>query len=200
MRTRAADVTESMPEWRLTAGCAAIRPQNALAVRWQAERTRSHDAEGGMDQAPQRTIGASAPESGDNTAGPPEAGENGQEARAAGTPAQPESPVLGSAAALGRWPFHLGLLACYIAAGVAVTWPRASYLTTGRLPGNLDQSTYVWDFWWIAHQVTHLGNPWATAQLAAPVGIQLGFDTLMPLPGLLMTPITLAFGPSVSYN
>jgi hypothetical protein len=91
------------------------------------------------------------------------------------------------------------LLLCYLAAGVLVSWPRASYLT-GRLPGNLDQSSYVWDFWWIAHQVTHLGNPWFTAQLAAPAGTQLGFDTLMPLPGLVMTPVTLAFGPSVSYN
>ena len=91
------------------------------------------------------------------------------------------------------------LLLCYLAAGVLVSWPRASYLT-GRLPGDLDQSSYVWDFWWIAHQVTHLGNPWFTAQLAAPAGAQLGFDTLMPLPGLVMTPVTLAFGPSVSYN
>src|ERR1022692_3985539 len=36
--------------------------------------------------------------------------------------------------------------------------------------------------------------------LAAPAGIDLGFHSLMPLPGLLMTPITLAFGPSASYN
>jgi hypothetical protein len=105
----------------------------------------------------------------------------------------------GGAAAAGRWPLQLALLLCYLAAGVAVTWPRASYLT-GRLPGDLDQSSYVWDFWWIAHQVAHPGNPWFTAHLAAPAGTQLGFDTLMPLPGLLMTPVTLAFGPSASYN
>src|SRR5580704_10689608 len=85
------------------------------------------------------------------------------------------------------------------AAGVAVTWPRAVYLA-GRLPGDVDQSTYVWDFWWMAHQVTHLGNPWFTTQIAAPAGAQLGFDTLMPLPGAAMTPVTLAFGPSASYN
>jgi len=36
--------------------------------------------------------------------------------------------------------------------------------------------------------------------MAAPVGIDLGFHTLMPLAGLLMTPVTLAFGPSASYN
>jgi len=36
--------------------------------------------------------------------------------------------------------------------------------------------------------------------MAAPVGIDLGFHTLMPLPGLLMTPVTIIFGPSASYN
>jgi hypothetical protein len=116
--------------------------------------------------------------------------------------ARPRAGTAGSwcaAAATGRWPFQLALLAFYLAAGVTVTWPRASYLD-GRLPGNLDQSSYVWDFWWIAHQVTHLGDPWFTKQLAAPAGAQLGFDTLMPLPGLAMTPVTLVFGPSVSYN
>lgn len=97
------------------------------------------------------------------------------------------------------WSREALVLAGFIAAGVAVTWPRASYIT-GTLPAGGDQGQYVWSLWWLAHQVTHLGNPWATAYMAAPVGIQLGYDTLMPLAGLIMTPITLAFGPSVSFN
>ena len=36
--------------------------------------------------------------------------------------------------------------------------------------------------------------------MAAPVGIQLRFDTTMPLIGLIMTPATLLFGPSASFN
>jgi hypothetical protein len=92
---------------------------------------------------------------------------------------------------------HLGLLIGYLIAGIVVTWPRASYLA-GRLPATADTASYVWSFWWVAHQVTHLGNPWFTPYLAAPVGIQLGFDTLMPLAGLVMTPVTLAFGPSAA--
>ena len=92
---------------------------------------------------------------------------------------------------------HLALLACYLAAGIAVTWPRAAYLT-GRVPAVDDVSSYEWDLWWGAHQVTHLGNPWFTSHMAAPVGIQLGFDTTMPLVGLIMTPVTLAFGPAAA--
>jgi dolichyl-phosphate beta-glucosyltransferase len=86
---------------------------------------------------------------------------------------------------------------CYLAAGIAVTWPRAAYLT-GRLPGVDDVSSYDWDLWWVAHQVSHLGNPWFTGHMAAPAGIQLGFDTTMPLVGLVMTPVTLASGPTAA--
>ena len=95
--------------------------------------------------------------------------------------------------------FHLILLGCYLVAGVAVSWPRASYLA-GRLPATVDQGGYVWSFWWVAHQIAHLGNPWFTRRLAAPVGMQLGFDTLMPLLGAVMAPVTGVFGPSASYN
>src|SRR6266849_6155369 len=67
---------------------------------------------------------------------------------------------------------HAALAACYVAAGIALTWPRASYLA-GRLPATRDAGGYVWGFWWVARQVTHLANPWATSYLAAPVGAQL---------------------------
>ena len=94
---------------------------------------------------------------------------------------------------------QLALLVVYLAAGVAVTWPRATYIT-GRLPRTRDVSNYVWGLQWTAHQVIHLGNPWFTTQMAAPVGIQMGFGTNMPLAGLIMTPVTLAFGPSAAFT
>jgi hypothetical protein len=95
---------------------------------------------------------------------------------------------------------HLAVLACYLAAGIAVTWPRVTYLTEGKLPATHDAGSYVWGFWWMAHQTEHLGNPWFTRFIAAPVGTDLGYHALMPLEGVLMTPATLLFGPSVSYN
>ncbi len=94
---------------------------------------------------------------------------------------------------------HLVLLAGYLITGLAVTWPRVTYLA-GRLPGHRDAGGYVWDFWWVARQVSHLSSPWSTRYLAAPVGSDLSYHTLMPLPGLVMTPVTLAFGPSLTYN
>jgi len=95
---------------------------------------------------------------------------------------------------------HLALLACYLAAGIALTWPRATYLVRGQLPASRDVASYVWDLWWVPHQLIHLGNPWFTEHMAAPVGIQLGFDTTMPLAGLITSPVTLLFGPSASFS
>jgi hypothetical protein len=95
---------------------------------------------------------------------------------------------------------HLVILFGYLGGGILFTWPRASYLWAHKLPGTRDAGSFVWGFHWVAHQVVHLSNPWFTRDIAAPVGTQLGFHTLMPLPGLVMTPITLAFGPSASYN
>ncbi|MGH3398102.1 MAG: hypothetical protein ACRDPO_25790 [Streptosporangiaceae bacterium] len=95
---------------------------------------------------------------------------------------------------------HLVLIAAYLVASIVVTWPQATFAFRGRVPNVRDVASYVWSLWWLAHQVVHLGNPWFTGYMAAPVGIQLGFDTLMPLPGLIMTPITLLFGPAVSFG
>jgi hypothetical protein len=95
---------------------------------------------------------------------------------------------------------HLVLLVVYLAAGVAATWPRVTYPARHLLPETRDVSSYVWDLWWTAHQIVHLGNPFFTGDMAAPVGTQLGFDTTMPLAGLIMTPVTLAFGPSVAFG
>jgi hypothetical protein len=91
------------------------------------------------------------------------------------------------------------VLAGFLAAGMAVTWPLSSYIT-GRLPLSRDVSIYVWNLWWVAHQVVHLHNPWSTTHLAAPVGLQLGYHTLTPLLGVAMAPVTLAFGPSAAYD
>jgi hypothetical protein len=98
---------------------------------------------------------------------------------------------------LGR---HLALLACYTTVGIAVTWPRATWLAEGKLPATRDGGVYVWDFWWMAHAVEHLNSPWFTRSIVAPYGVQLGYHALMPLEGVLMLPVTLLFGPSASYN
>jgi hypothetical protein len=117
----------------------------------------------------------------------------GRQGHAVGGPERPR-------AAAGRpWAREVAVLAAYLAAGVAATWPLATYLT-GRLPASRDVAIYVWDIWWVAHQIIHLHDPWSTTYLAAPAGLQLGYHTLVPLLGTVMAPVTLAFGPSAAYN
>ncbi len=103
------------------------------------------------------------------------------------------------AAAARPWAREVAVLAAFLAAGVAATWPLATYIT-GRLPATRDAGIYVWDLWWVAHQIIHLHNPWSTTYMAAPVGLQLAYHTLVPLLGVVMLPVTLAFGPSAAYN
>ena len=160
-------------------------------------------------QAPGKPAGAQAP---DQPAGA-QAPDQPAEAPAPGMPATGTDPGRPP----GRWRRWLNWMAArprarqaalllgFIVAGAAVTWrlgriPLAGYLVAGRLPSTRDTASYVWGFWWMAHQVTHLANPWFTGLMAAPAGVQLGFHTVMPLPGLLLTPVTLIFGPSASYN
>lgn len=129
--------------------------------------------------------------------------------KAEGAERKPPGPVRRVFGAIGRfiagisrpnWVRHLTLLVIYIAAGVGATWPRFNYLTGGRLPRTTDTASFVWGMWWVAHQVVHLGNPFSTPFMAAPVGIQLGFSTLMPLAGYVMTPVTLIWGPSAAFT
>ncbi len=94
---------------------------------------------------------------------------------------------------------HVAILLGYTAAGIAVTWPRLTYLA-GRLPNTRDQASYVWDMWWLARQIEHFANPFTTRQIIAPVGAPLAYHALTPLLGLLMTPVTLTAGAAFSVN
>lgn len=87
----------------------------------------------------------------------------------------------------------------FITAGIALTWPHVTYLA-GKLPYTRDAGSYVWGFWWMAHSVLHLRDPFVTNDIAAPVGTQLGLHALMPLAGVVMLPVTETFGPSASYT
>src|SRR6266702_6686049 len=128
-------------------------------------------------------------------------------------PARPQpGPQMPALPGPGAWPArparsrcpaarrHLVILGGYLAAGVASAWPRASYLAHHRLPATRDAAAYVWCFGWVAQQLGHLSSLWFTRYLASPVGTQLGLHVLMPLEGVVMAPITVAFGPSASYN
>jgi hypothetical protein len=139
------------------------------------------------------TSGAGEPAAGSPDAGAA-AGPDRSSALTVAGPAVPEAtPAAATAGADGeakrrdllRWVPDTIVLVVFLIGGIAATWPRATYLVDGKVPLDSDQSQYIWNFWWVAKQVSHLGNPWFTNYLAAPVGVRLGYDTLSPLLGVV---------------
>lgn len=66
--------------------------------------------------------------------------------------------------------------------------------------GGADPTVYMWFLAWWPHALLHGINPFVTHALFAPGEINLGAVDLVPGAALLATPITLLFGPLVSYN
>jgi hypothetical protein len=66
-------------------------------------------------------------------------------------------------------------------------------------PGS-DPSSYQWFLAWWPHALLHGENPFITDRLFAPGHVNLGAVDLVPGPALLAAPVTLLFGPVVSFN
>ncbi len=64
----------------------------------------------------------------------------------------------------------------------------------------IDSSQFMWFFAWWPHALLHGLNPFVTHAMFVPEGFNLTWATAMPGPALLLSPITLAFGPVVTWN
>ena len=69
----------------------------------------------------------------------------------------------------------MAVLAGYLAAGIAVNWTRATYLTDHVLPTGRDAGLFVWDYWWIARSVVHLTIPGSPTTWPRRWGSRWGF-------------------------
>lgn len=58
----------------------------------------------------------------------------------------------------------------------------------------------VWMLWWVARQLSQGVTPFYTDQIFYPGGASLFWQTVMAANGLLMTPVTLMFGPITAFN
>ena len=64
----------------------------------------------------------------------------------------------------------------------------------------IDSSQFMWFLAWWPHAILHGLNPFVTHEIFYPSGFNLEWSTAMPLEGILLAPITLAFSPVVSWN
>jgi hypothetical protein len=102
---------------------------------------------------------------------------------------------------LGRDGLAIALiLACYLLAALAVTWHLWADPAAHTVAGNPnDADVFAWYLRYDATAVTHGRLPaLVTAAMNAPQGINMMWNNSMPLPGVLLTPVTLLAGPQTA--
>jgi hypothetical protein len=96
---------------------------------------------------------------------------------------------------------QLALLLAYLALAVLLLGPTWTSPTTRTLGGGLgDPGVFIWFLRWTPFAAGRQISPFFSDYLNHPDGINLMWNTWVPLPGLLVSPLTLAFGPVLSLN
>lgn len=85
-------------------------------------------------------------------------------------------------------------LAVLLHAGAFVDLGRRTLCPCG------DEPQTDWYLAWTPHALSAGKSPWTTDYLAVPDGVNLMWNTLMPLPGLLLAPVTMLVGPMASHT
>ena len=99
----------------------------------------------------------------------------------------------------GPWPAALTLYAVLAAAFFLA--PLGGHLSTRIVAmDELDPGLFIWMLGWWPHAIGHGLDPLYTHAMFAPGGYNLAWSTSIPLPAVLLAPLTLAAGPVVSFN
>jgi hypothetical protein len=72
---------------------------------------------------------------------------------------------------------------------------RNDYISQGN-----DSSLFSWFLVWWPRAITHRLDPFFTDSLWTPRGVNLAWTTAIPLPALIVSPITIGFGPISAFN
>jgi hypothetical protein len=93
------------------------------------------------------------------------------------------------------------LLGGFLALAAWLLGPTWSAPTTRTLGGGLgDPGVFLWFLRWTPFAAGRQISPFYSDWLNHPDGVNLMWNTWVPLPGLLLAPLTLAFGPVLSLN
>jgi hypothetical protein len=96
---------------------------------------------------------------------------------------------------------QLALLLAYLVLAVLLlgsTWTSPTGRTLGRGVG--DPGVFIWFLRWTPFAAGRQISPLFSDYLNHPDGINLMWNTWVPLPGLLVSPLTVVFGPVLSLN
>jgi hypothetical protein len=64
----------------------------------------------------------------------------------------------------------------------------------------VDPNFYIWSWRWWPYAISHGLNPLYSRQIGAPAGYGLAWTTTTPAVAVILSPITVAFGPITSFN
>ena len=101
----------------------------------------------------------------------------------------------------GRIPARLAVAAIYMVTAFVLTiatWraPATTYIGEGP-----DPIQAMWGIGWVPFAATHGLNPLVSSAMNTPAGLNLLWADVFALPmGLLLWPVTVAFGATVTYN
>jgi len=99
-----------------------------------------------------------------------------------------------------RWP-QLATLLGFLTLAVLLlgsTWTSPTDRTIKAGVG--DPGVFIWFLRWTPFAVTRHISPFYSDYLNHPYGVNLMWNTWVPLPGLLLSPLTLTFGPVLTLN
>jgi hypothetical protein len=95
------------------------------------------------------------------------------------------------------WPLGLFVLLSMLLLGEPIIGHLGSRIVASD---DIDSSQFMWFFAWWPHALLHGLNPFVTHVMFVPEGFNLTWSTAMPGPSVVMSPVTLAFGPIVTWN
>lgn len=97
----------------------------------------------------------------------------------------------------GLWPLGLYALLSVLLFGL----PVLGHLDSRIIASDpIDSSQFMWFLAWWPHALLHGLNPFVTHAIFVPEGYNLTWSATMPGPAVVLSPITLAFGPAVTWN
>jgi len=81
----------------------------------------------------------------------------------------------------------------FVVISLSIAWPVVTHLGQ-RVPGGGDGVLFSWYFEWIAQSVSHGHNPFISAALNAPAGVNVMWNTAVFLLAFICIPLTLSVG------
>jgi hypothetical protein len=97
-------------------------------------------------------------------------------------------------------PHLASLLFCLVLAGMVFARNWASPTSTSTGPGVGDGALMMWFLEWTPRALQQGLNPLFSTHMNVPEGLNVMWNTSLLLPGLVLAPVTLAFGPVLSFN